>query len=412
MAAPPSKTPSRMVPRTSLSTSKPRTGSVSTVTPLSGATNSRPGDISRTNSTGPTSFNAAKGLSLVTETGSISGARSPSVSVANRRLSAIPTAGLTTGSRSPNKPMSMLTGVGLPSLAPRILSSASTVSASLSSNRQHTPRAFSFALKLYLELAVHFFFGIFGIFAVLGILYEGFGEGEGGYQTAEPSYGCTHCAGHSPRMRSGRLSTTAKVKGCPATGKGSPAAAKGSPAAKNMPSGPSFTLTTPLPQAKKRQSTSPSVVAHVSPGQNATPRKSSAGSIGVGASPHKIPGSGRKSKGSGASVMVFAGNEGANMTMMLGSSIMSGMDESVWGGGEDDGMTLERVTEEGEGGVDEEVHVSKTLGWSLANILISSLKLCSMSSQTNTLELYSATNVYLSGRRRPARLSYTLCKPR
>ncbi|VDB88449.1 unnamed protein product [Peniophora sp. CBMAI 1063] len=371
MAAPPSETPSRIVRRTSLSTSKPRTGSVSTVTPLSVSTNSRAGNISRTNSTGPTSFNAANKLSLDTKAGSVSGARSPSVSVANRRLSAIPTAGSTTGSRSPNKRMSMPTGVGSPSPAPRISSSASTASASLSSNRRHTllvpsrSNSNSTSNSLSTSSTASSASSLRSAFSMRDLERER-------EEDIEPPSPVTAVpiAPATPRARvrslgpmaspsnplgiKGSPSTTAKVKGSPAAGKGSPAAAKGSPAAKNMPSGPSFKLTTPSPQAKKRASTSPSVVAHASPGQNATPRKSSAGSIGVGASPHKTPGSGRKSKGSGASVIAFPGEEDADMTMTLGSSVMSGMDGSIWDGGEDDGMTLEMVTEEGEGGVDEE----------------------------------------------------------
>ncbi|VDB88439.1 unnamed protein product [Peniophora sp. CBMAI 1063] len=379
MAAPPSETPSRIVRRTSLSTSKPRTGSVSTVTPLSVSTSARPGSISRTNSTGPTSFNAANKLSLDTKTGSTSGARSPSVSVANRRLSAIPTTGSTTGSRSPNKRMSMPTGVGSPSPAPRISSSASTASASLSSNRRHTllvpsrSNSNSTSNSLSTSSTASSASSLRSAFSMKDLERER-------EEDVEPPSPVTAVpiAPATPRARvrslgpmaspSNRLgikgspSTTAKVKGSPAAAKGSPAAAKGSPAAKNMPSGPSFKLTTPSPQAKKRASTSPSLVAHASPGQNATPRKSSAGSIGVGASPHKTPGSGRKSKGSGASAIAFPGDdEDADMTMTLGSSVMSGMDGSIWGGGDHSTTVLEGCTVEG-GEVDDEALAIYTVG--------------------------------------------------
>ena len=101
LAVPPSETPSRICRRVSLSTStKPRAGSVSTVTPLSMSRSARPGSISRTNSTIPTSFSGGAKLSIDTKTGSVSGVRSPSVSVANRRLSAIPTGSGSTTARA------------------------------------------------------------------------------------------------------------------------------------------------------------------------------------------------------------------------------------------------------------------------------------------------------------------------
>ena len=54
-------------------------------------------------------------------------------------------------------------------------------------------------------------------------------------------------------------------------------------------------------------------------------------------------------------MVAFPDEDDADMTTALGRSVMSSMDGSIWDGGEDDGMTLEMVTEEGEGGVDEEV---------------------------------------------------------
>ncbi|KZV68427.1 hypothetical protein PENSPDRAFT_687286 [Peniophora sp. CONT] len=113
MAAPPSETPSRIQRRTSLSTSKPRAGSVSTGTPLSVST-SRVGSISRNNSTTTPMGYAGNRLSADTKTGSVSSARSPSVSVADRRLGAIPTGSVSGSARSPAKHMSASMGVGSP----------------------------------------------------------------------------------------------------------------------------------------------------------------------------------------------------------------------------------------------------------------------------------------------------------
>ncbi|KZV68431.1 hypothetical protein PENSPDRAFT_754154, partial [Peniophora sp. CONT] len=356
MAAPPSETPSRIVRRTSLSTSKPRAGSVSTVTPLSVST-SRAGSISRTNSTTtPTSY-AGNKLSVDMKTGSAQrdsywlgvwlGALAYEADVCSygRRLSIACTTHVFIGfdrSLSSNRRHTLLVPTRFNSNSTS--NSLSTSSVNSNSSSVHSTSSFRSAFSMR-DL-----------------------ERDREEDIEPPSPVTAVPAGPTtPRARirslgpkaspsnplgiKGSPSTTAKVKGSPAAGKGSPAAAKDTPAgAKNLPIGPSFKLTTPSPQSKKRASTSPSVVTRASPGMNATPRKSSAGPIGVGASPQKTPGSERKGKSSGSSVLAFPSEDNGDMTMTNGyghGGGMGGMDGSIWEGGDDDGMRLSIVTEDG-----------------------------------------------------------------
>ena len=92
------------------------------------------------------------------------------------------------------------------------------------------------------------------------------------------------------------------------------------------------------------------------------------------------------------------------------SIMLTSEDEPFWDG---DDMTLEMVTEEGEGGVDEEVGFTLDCSIQFADLrLVYSFRRRSTSWRISTLGLYSAIAVYLNVHRLVVRRSYTPCKPR